>query len=84
MSTMESTTLKHERMYFDSREAKAVERMMLGDRVGSSYAQYFIAIPVPWRQRLRVLTCPHMKGKSLPSPSDGFKATGENESHRTD
>jgi hypothetical protein len=34
MSTMESTMLKHERIYFDSREAKAMERMMLSGSGG--------------------------------------------------
>lgn len=42
MSTMESTMLKHERIYFDSREAEAVERMMLGGSGGRiSYSVFY-------------------------------------------
>lgn len=47
MSTMESTMLKHERMYFDSREAKAVERMMLRGSGGLILCSVFYYHPSP-------------------------------------
>lgn len=68
MSAMESTTLRHERVYFDSREAEAVERVMLcgsGGRISYSvfYFHFNPLEAMPGVGRGAVLAWPCVKGK---------------------
>lgn len=68
MSTMESTMLKHERIYFDSREAKAVERMMLRGSGGLILCSVFHCHPSPLEAEAEGIGLPPYERKITTQP----------------